>query len=161
MGGCKGAGLDGFDELPEFDEFDEPPELELDDPEVPAEVEPELFAREPLVAVPDLAVPVPERAVPVPGDVLDVLPVLAAERFVLVTAACVDPGSAAATAPAATTLATLTVTVVALRRRRPRSRSATACETLRAPRAGGDPLRESGLLMLVSLAHPVAGAVDV
>lgn len=53
-----------------------------------------------------------------------------AEWPVLVTAACVAPGSAAATAPAATTLARLTVAVALLRRRRPRSRSATARETL-------------------------------
>jgi hypothetical protein len=111
--------------------------------------EPDFFVPELLAALPELPAPVPEPAVPaeVPAEVLDALPVLEAGRFVLVTAACVDPGSAAATAPAATTLAKLTVTVAALRRRRPRSRSATACETSRASRACDDPSRGSGLIM--------------
>ncbi len=58
----------------------------------------------------------------VPGDVGELdepaVPEMAGEEcFVLVAAACVEPGSAAAIAPAATTLAKLTVAVVAFRRR--------------------------------------------
>jgi hypothetical protein len=48
---------------------------------------------------------------------------------VLVTAAWLEPGRVAATAPATATLAKVTVTVVALSRRRPCSRSATARAT--------------------------------
>lgn len=75
------------------------------------------------------------------------------EALCVLAAACVEPGSATATAPAATTLAKPTVAVVAFRRRLPRSRSATARETLRPrlsrdPRAYGDPSGNSGLLML-------------
>jgi hypothetical protein len=46
-----------------------------------------------------------------------------------VTAAWLDPGRIAATAPAAITLAAVRVTVVAFSRRRPCSRSATAWAT--------------------------------
>ena len=51
---------------------------------------------------------------------------------VLVTAAWLDPGRAAATTPATATLARDTVTVVVFNRRRPCSRSATARATCRA-----------------------------
>ena len=62
---------------------------------------------------------------------------------------CVEPGSAAATAPAASTLATPTVTVAVFSLRRPRSRSATARETCRAaawPR--GTPVGSSQLSII-------------
>jgi hypothetical protein len=106
-----------FDALEEF----EPP-AELGPLEEPAEDK--CFA-EPRAAVPALEEPVPDDA---PRDT----PAVPDEWFGLVTAACVEPGSVKATAPAAATLAKPTVAVAWLRRRRPRSRSATARETLRA-----------------------------
>ena len=56
----------------------------------------------------------------------------------LLTAAWLDPGRIAATAPAASTLAADADTVTAVSRRRPRSRAATAC-AVRRP-AGSVPL---------------------
>jgi hypothetical protein len=136
--------------LEEFDEFEElepPEEPAVPEPADPALAEPELFELVPALAALSPDEPLPEVAAP------DTLPVPDVERCALFTAACVEPGSEMATAPAAATLAKPTVTVVALRRRRPRSRSATAYEmwraaALRGPRSCGDPLRYSGLLML-------------
>lgn len=127
--------LEEFEEFDELAEFDEPllPELVPDEPEVP-EPEPEPRVVEPLDAW------LPEDEVP------------ARELPEWVTAACVEPGRAAATAPAASTLAKPTVAVVAFSRRLPRSRSATALETSRlaacpGPVARGAPWRSSGLVM--------------
>ena len=117
-GACRVPEL--LEELAEFEEL-EFEELEFDELEFEfAEPDPEF--------VPDeAALPEPE---PEPRFVVDEPPVraLADELLVLVTAACVEPGSATATAPAAITLANPTVAVVAFSRRRPRSRSATARE---------------------------------
>jgi hypothetical protein len=122
--------LDEFDEpdeLDEFDEFAELGEFEL----LP------LLAPEPELAEPPLDAPVPDDDVPVL--------VLPDELVVL----CVEPGSAAATAPAASRLATPTVAVVVFSLRRPRSRSATARETCRAaPWPRGAPLRSSQLSII-------------
>jgi hypothetical protein len=108
--------VDEFEELEELEEleldefeFDEPARFELDEFE-----EPELPEAE-LLAVPDVELD-EEFPVDLPG---------------CVTAACVEPGSASATAPAAATLAKPTVAVVAFSRRLPRSRSATAEDKLR------------------------------
>ena len=57
----------------------------------------------------------------------------------LVTAAWLDPGRIAATAPAASTLAAEADTVTAVSRRRPRSRAATA-RAVPPPVAGSVPL---------------------
>ena len=98
-----------FDEFDEFDGFDDGDEGdELDPLEV---LEPEFCEPD------DEELPVPVLADPPPG---------------VVTVACVDPGSTAATTPAPTTLAKLTVAVAAVSRRRPRSRSATARDRSRA-----------------------------
>jgi hypothetical protein len=125
--------LDEFDEpdeLDEFDEFAELGEFEL----LP------LLAPEPELAEPPLDAPVPDDDVPVL--------VLPDELVVL----CVEPGSAAATAPAASRLATPTVAVVAFSLRRPRSRSATARERCRAaPWPRGAPLRSSQLSIIAVL----------
>jgi hypothetical protein len=106
-----------------FDEFDVPEEVE------------ELLPEPVLAGVPDVPeLPEPEP-VPEPRFALPWLDALLPEELPLVTAACVEPGSTTATAPAAITLANPTVAVVAFSLRRPRSRSATACETSRlAPR---------------------------
>jgi hypothetical protein len=113
----------------EFDEFEEPFEEAAPEPafaappdEVPEEVPEE---------VPDAEPPEETLAFDEPREEAAVL--------------CVEPGSAAATAPAATTLAKPTVAVVTFSLRRPRSRSATACETPRPPKrdpcqARDDPL---------------------
>jgi hypothetical protein len=155
--------FDGACRLPElFDEFEEFEELAEPEPEL---AEPELVEPEPWFAVPFVAAPPPD----------DVLPVLD-ELLEWVTVVCVEPGSAAATAPTATTLAKPTVAVAAFSLRRPRSRSATAREMLRAARlvsadrealwrdpdrARDDPLRRSGLVIFVSLAHTPAEARSV
>lgn len=95
-------------ELLEFEELDEFDELLLPEPL-------ELLAGAGALFAPD----VPALLV------LEVLDVLLPDEL-LVTDACVEPGSTAITMPAATTEAADTVTVVALRRRLPCSRSATA-----------------------------------
>jgi hypothetical protein len=116
------------DELPEeslelLESPDEPLEplepLELLEPLEPLEL------LEPLDEPPEVA---PPDDVPVPADVP-----------VDFTAASVEPGRTASTAPATATLARDTVTVVVLRRRLPRSRSATA--------------RSSSLLFMPSVCH--------
>jgi len=95
--------LESPDEPSEVPVPDEPDEL--DEPDEPDELdEPAPEDDEPLPAVDE---PFPD----------------------LVTAAWLDPGRIAATAPTATTLAAVRVTVVAFSRRRPCSRSATACAT--------------------------------
>jgi hypothetical protein len=127
--------FDEFDEPGEFDEFAEPAEFEL----LP------VLAPESELAEPPLDAPVPDDDVPaalLPGE-LELLVVL-----------CVEPGSAAATAPAASRLATPTVAVVVFSLRRPRSRSATARETCRAaPWPRGAPLRSSQL-SIIAVWHP-------
>jgi hypothetical protein len=124
-----------FELLDEFDEFDEPDEFdefELGEFELLP-----VLAPEPELAEPPLDAPVPDDDVPVL--------VLPDELVVL----CVEPGSAAATAPAASRLATPTVAVVVFSLRRPRSRSATARETCRAaPWPRGAPLRSSQLSII-------------
>ena len=112
--------LDEFDEFDEPDEFDELGEFEL----LP------VLAPEPGLAEPPLDVPVPDDDVPVPDD--DVPAALLPDELELLVVLCVEPGSAAATAPAASRLATPTVAVAVFSLRRPRSRSATARETCRA-----------------------------
>jgi hypothetical protein len=124
-----------------------PPELaEEEEEEEPEPAEPEPFEAEP--DEPEPAEPEPVPAVPpdapLPADELVEL----LEDAVL----WVEPGSAAATAPAATTLAKPTVAVATFSRWRPRSRSATAREMLRPPwrdpdRVRGDPLPNPALLM--------------
>jgi hypothetical protein len=99
----------------EFEEFEEFESEELD------ELVPELLAGVGVVFALD------EPAV----AELDEFDVLLSDEL-LVTAACVEPGSTATTTPAATTEANETVIVVAFRRRLPCSRSATACASLRA-----------------------------
>lgn len=130
-----------FELLDEFDEFDEPDEFaELGEFELLP-----VLAPEPGVAEPPLDAPVPDDDVPaaLPPDELELLVV-----------ACVEPGSAAATAPAASRLATPTVAVVVFSLRRPRSRSATARETCRAaPWPRGAPLRSSQL-SIIAVWHP-------
>ena len=93
--------LEEFEELDELDEFEELEELE--EPDESEELVPESSERPVLVLALELLEP-PE----------------------VVAVWCVEPGSAAATAPAATTLAKPTVAVVAFSLRLPRSRSATA-----------------------------------
>jgi hypothetical protein len=99
--------LDEFEEFEEFEEFDELDELdefeELEEPDESEELVPESSERPVLAAALEL-LELPE----------------------VVAVWCVEPGSAAATAPAATTLAKPTVAVVAFSLRLPRSRSATA-----------------------------------
>ena len=98
--------VDEFEEFDEFDEFEEFDELdEFEELEEPDESE-EL---------------VPESSEPPVAAALELL-----ELPEVVAVWCVEPGSAAATAPAATTLAKPTVAVVAFSLRLPRSRSATA-----------------------------------
>ena len=92
--------LDEFEEFEEFDELDEFEELE--EPDESEEL-------------------VPESSEPPVAAALELL-----ELPEVVAVWCVEPGSAAATAPAATTLAKPTVAVVAFSLRLPRSRSATA-----------------------------------
>jgi hypothetical protein len=122
--------FDEFDEPDEFDEFAELGEFEL----LP------VLAPDPELAEPPLVAPVPDDDVPVL-----VLP----DELELLVVLCVEPGSAAATAPAASRLATPTVAVVVFSLRRPRSRSATARETCRAaPWPRGAPLRSSQLSII-------------
>ena len=127
--------LDEFDEPDEFDEFAELGEFEL----LP------VLAPEPGLAEPVLDVPVPADGVPA---------ALLPDELELLVVVCVEPGSAAATAPAASRLATPTVAVVVFSLRRPRSRSATARETCRAaPWPRGAPLRSSQL-SIIAVWHP-------
>ena len=127
--------FDEFDEPDEFDEFAELGEFEL----LP------VLAPDPELAEPPLDAPVPDDDVPVL-----VLP----DELELLVVLCVEPGSAAATAPAASRLATPTVAVVVFSLRRPRSRSATARETRRAaPWPRGAPLRSSQL-SIIAVWHP-------
>jgi hypothetical protein len=124
-----------FDEPDEFDEFPELGEFEL----LP------VLAPEPGLAEPALDVPVPDDDVPA---------ALLPDELELLVVVCVEPGSAAATAPAASRLATPTVAVVVFSLRRPRSRSATARETCRAgPSPRGAPLRSSQL-SIIAVWHP-------
>lgn len=125
--------LDEFDELDELDEFDELDELD-EVGELDGVAELEEFELPPL---------------DVPAPVDDVPELLAVDELELPVVLCVEPGSAAATAPAASTLATPTVAVAVFSLRRPRSRSATASETCRAARwARGAPLRSSQLSII-------------
>jgi hypothetical protein len=107
--------------VPDDPVLDEPvPEDPVPDEPVPDEPVPdELLPEDPVPdePVPTADEPLPEDDEPVP---------------VWVTAAWLEPGRIAATAPAATTLAAVRVTVVAFSRRRPCWRSATACATWRA-----------------------------
>jgi hypothetical protein len=130
-----------FELLDEFDEFDEPDEFaELGEFELLP-----VLAPEPELAEPPLDAPVPDDDVPV---------LLLPDELELLVALCVEPGSAAATAPAASRLATPTVAVVVFSLRRPRSRSATARETCRAaPWPRGAPLRSSQL-SIIAVWHP-------
>jgi hypothetical protein len=130
-----------FELLDEFDEFDEPDEFaELGEFELLP-----VLAPEPELAEPPLDAPVPDDDVPV---------LLLPDELELLVALCVEPGSAAATAPAASRLATPTVAVVVFSLRRPRSRSATARETCRAaPWPRGAPLRLSQL-SIIAVWHP-------
>ena len=84
--------------------------------------------------VPDVDDPLPDDDEPLPDEPVPDEPVPDDDELlpVCVTAAWLEPGSIAATAPAATTLAAVRVTVVALSRRRPCARSATPCATWRA-----------------------------
>jgi hypothetical protein len=129
-----------FELLDEFDEFDEPDEFaELGEFELLP-----VLAPEPGVAEPPLDAPVPD----------DVPAALLPDELELLVVLCVEPGSAAATAPAASRLATPTVAVVVFSLRRPRSRSATARETCRAaPWPRGAPLRSSQL-SIIAVWHP-------
>jgi hypothetical protein len=124
-----------FELLDEFDEFDEPDEFaELGEFELLP-----VLAPEPGLAEPPLDAPVPD----------DVPAALLPDELELLVVLCVEPGSAAATAPAASRLATPTVAVVVFSLRRPRSRSATARETCRAaPWPRGAPLRSSQLSII-------------
>ena len=102
--------------------------------------------------VPEPRLTVPSSDNPLSEDDVPAL-VLAAELLLLVVL-CVEPGSAAATAPAASTLATPTVAVAVFSLRRPRSRSATARETCRTgARPRGTPLRSSQL-SIIAVWHP-------
>jgi hypothetical protein len=125
-----------FELLDEFDEFDEPDEFaELGEFELLP-----VLAPEPELAEPPLDAPVPDDDVPA---------ALLPDELELLVALCVEPGSAAATAPAASRLATPMVAVVVFSLRRPRSRSATARETCRAaPWPRGAPLRSSQLSII-------------
>jgi hypothetical protein len=125
----------------EFDEFDEPDESDgLGEFELLP-----VLAPEPGLAEPALDVPVPDDDVP---------PALLPDELEPLVVVCVEPGSAAATAPAASRLATPTVAVVVFSLRRPRSRSATARETGRAaPWPRGAPLRSSQL-SIIAVWHP-------
>lgn len=129
-----------FELLDEFDEFDEPDEFaELGEFELLP-----VLAPEPGLAEPPLDAPVPD----------DVPAALLPDELELLVVLCVEPGSAAATAPAASRLATPTVAVVVFSLRRPRSRSATARETCRAaPWPRGAPLRSSQL-SIIAVWHP-------
>jgi hypothetical protein len=129
-----------FELLDEFDEFDEPDEFaELGEFELLP-----VLAPEPGLAEPPLDAPVPD----------DVPAALLPDELELLVVVCVEPGSAAATAPAASRLATPTVAVVVFSLRRPRSRSATARETCRAaPWPRGAPLRSSQL-SIIAVWHP-------
>ncbi len=111
----------------EFDEFEEPFE----------EAAPEPAFDEPPDEVPDAEPPEETLAFDDPCEEAAVL--------------CVEPGSAAATAPAATTLAKPTVAVVTFSLRRPRSRSATACETPRPPKRDPCQARDDSLPSPASL----------
>ena len=113
-----------FELLDEFDEFDEPDELD----EFDEFAEPVEFELLPVLA-PEPELDEPPEA-PVPDDDAPVL--VLPDELELLVALCVEPGSAAATAPAASRLATPTVAVAVFSLRRPRSRSATARETCRA-----------------------------
>ena len=128
--------LDEFDEFDEFDEPDEFDELaELGEFELLPVLVPE-----PELAEPPLDAPVPDDDVPV---------LLLPDEPELPVVVCVEPGSAAATAPAASRLATPTVAVAVFSLRRPRSRSATARETCRAaPWPRGAPLPSSQLSII-------------
>ena len=130
--------------LDEFDEFDEPDEFDGFAELGEFELLP-VLAPDPELAEPPLDAPVPDDDVPVL-----VLP----DELELLVVLCVEPGSAAATAPAASRLATPTVAVVVFSLRRPRSRSATARETCRAaPWPRGAPLRSSQL-SIIAVWHP-------
>ena len=127
-----------FELLDEFDEFDEPDEFD--------EFELGEFELLP-VLVPEPGLAELPLDVPVPDD--DVPAALLPDELELLAVLCVEPGSAAATAPAASRLATPTVAVVVFSLRRPRSRSATARETCRAaPWPRGAPLRSSQLSII-------------
>jgi hypothetical protein len=127
--------LDEFDEFDEPDEFDELGEFEL----LP------VLAPEPELAEPPLDALVPDDDVPA---------ALLADELELPVVVCVEPGSAAATAPAASRLPTPTVTVAVFSLRLPRSRSATARETCRAaPWPRGAPL-PSSQLSIIAVWHP-------
>jgi hypothetical protein len=151
-GACRFELFDELEEL-ESDEFelDEPDDFEDPELDEPEPVEPEPVDAEPPPEVPEPVVPLPEvPEVPeVPDFELDEeLPTV--DLLVFVTAACDEPGSARATAPAAATLAKPTVAVVAFSLRLPRSRSSTASDTLRegmprAPWARGPWGRGAGL----------------
>lgn len=136
-----------FELLDEFGEFDEPAEFgefaelgELGEFELLP-----VLAPAPGLAEPPLDAPVPDDDVPA---------ALLPDELELLVVACVEPGSAAATAPAASRLATPTVAVVVFSLRRPRSRSATAREICRAaPWPRGAPLRSSQL-SIIAVSHP-------
>ena len=131
--------LDEFDELEpdEFDEFGAEFELLA-----------ECWRPEPELAEPQLADRCLTTGVPGAGGAHEL------ELLECVDALRVEPGSAAATAPAASRLATPTVAVVVFSLRRPRSRSATARETCRAaPWPRGAPLRSSQL-SIIAVWHP-------
>ena len=132
-------------ELPdEFDEFDEPDEFDEFEGLGEFELLP-VLAPEPELAEPPLDAPVPDDDVPA---------ALLPDELELLVVLCVEPGSAAATAPAASRLATPTVAVAVFSLRRPRSRSATARETCRAaPWPRGAPLRSSQL-SIIAVCHP-------
>ena len=129
--------LDEFDEFDEPDEFDELAELGE------FELLPVLVP-EPELAEPPLDAPVPD----------DVPAALLADELELPVVVCVEPGSAAATAPAASRLPTPTVTVAVFSLRRPRSRSATARETCRAGPWPRDAPLPSSQLSIIAVWHP-------
>jgi hypothetical protein len=132
-----------FEPFDEFDEFDEPDEF--DEFAGLGELEPlPVLAPAPELAEPPLDAPVPD----------DVPVLVLPDELELLVVLCVEPGSAAATAPAASRLATPTVAVVVFSLRRPRSRSATARETCRAaPWPRGASLRSSQL-SIIAVWHP-------
>lgn len=143
---CTGARVGAcrlFDELEELEEFEElESSEELDESE---ELVPESSERPVLVLAPEL----PELA----------------ELPEVVAVWCVEPGSAAATAPAATTLARPTVAVVAFSLRLPRSRSATARARVMSRPCSGWPYegesRSSQLFMTLSFAREVGNVVGL